>query len=36
MTLYQLFSYCFNMDGINYEYEQNKLLYEIEKELTQT
>jgi len=32
MTLYELLSYCFNTYGIEYEDEQNKLLYEIEKE----
>lgn len=33
MTLYELFSYCFNTDGIDYEEQQNKIKDEIEKEL---
>jgi hypothetical protein len=32
MTLYELLSYCFNTYGIEYDEDQNKLLYEIEKE----
>ena len=29
MTLYDILSYCFNMNGIMYEEKQNELLYEI-------
>ena len=31
MTFYELLSYCFNVYGVEYEDEQNRLLYEIEK-----
>jgi hypothetical protein len=39
MTFYELLSYlfyCFNTNGIEYDNEQNKLLYEIEKEKNNT
>ena len=30
---YSFCSYFFNMDGVNYDYEQNELLLEIEKDV---
>ena len=33
LSIYNFFSYIFNMDGIDYELEQNELLQEIEKDV---
>lgn len=33
MSLYDLFSYCFNMDGIVYENVQNELMYKIQEDV---
>jgi len=35
MSLYDFFSYCFNVYGIEYEIQQNELLHEIEKDITE-
>jgi hypothetical protein len=32
MTFYELLSFCFNMDGINYEQQQNEKIDEINKD----
>lgn len=33
LSIYNFLSYLFNMDGIDYELEQNELLQEIEKDV---
>lgn len=32
MTFYELLSFCFNIDGINYEEQQNEKIDEINKD----
>lgn len=35
MSLYNLFSYCFNTDGIDYENVQNELMYKIQEDVAE-
>jgi hypothetical protein len=32
MSLYKILAFCFNMDGINYEEQQNEKINEINKD----
>jgi len=33
MTLYDLLSYCFNMEGLFYDKKQVELLYEVQQDV---